>query len=48
MAESRTNNVNTIRDRIVQSHYEVNAAAVAAAIIERLLAGNLLTNDAER
>ena len=48
MAESRTNNVNTIRERISETLYEVDAPAVAAAILERLLAGDLLTNEAKR
>lgn len=38
----------TISDRISQSHYEVNASAVAAAILERLLAGKLVPNELKR
>jgi anti-sigma28 factor (negative regulator of flagellin synthesis) len=45
MAQSRMKNVNVIRESISQSEYEVNAAAVAAAIVERLLAGKLLPNE---
>jgi hypothetical protein len=39
------NNVNLIRERISQSEYEVKPDAVAAAILERLLAGKLLPNE---
>ena len=48
MTDSRMNNVKTISDRITKSHYEVNSSAVAAAIVERLLAGNLLPNELQR
>jgi hypothetical protein len=49
MADSRMNNVNVIRDRVSSgSGYEVNAAAVAAAILERLLAGQLIPNELNR
>jgi anti-sigma28 factor (negative regulator of flagellin synthesis) len=48
MTDSRTNNVNTISERISKSHYEVNSSAVAAAILERLLAGNLIPNELTR
>ena len=48
MTDSRMNNVKTISDRITKSHYEVDTSAVAAAIVERLLAGNLLPNEFKR
>ncbi len=48
MTESRTNNVNIISDRISKSHYEVNSSAVAAAIVERLLAGKIIPNELRR
>lgn len=38
----------TISDRISKSHYEVNSTAVAAAILERLLAGKLIPNELKR
>ena len=34
-----------ISDRISKAHYEVNAKAVAQAILDRLLAGNLVPNE---
>ena len=37
-----------IRARVEQAGYQVNAAAVAAAIIERLLAGSLLADEVQR
>ncbi len=48
MTDSRTNTVKTISDRISKSHYEVNSTAVAAAILERLLAGKLIPNELKR
>ena len=48
MTDSRMNNVKTISDRITESHYEVNSSAVAAAILERLLAGKLIPNELKR
>jgi anti-sigma28 factor (negative regulator of flagellin synthesis) len=48
MTDSRTNTVNTISDRISKSHYEVDSSAVAAAILERLLAGNIIPNELNR
>jgi anti-sigma28 factor (negative regulator of flagellin synthesis) len=48
MSDSRMNNVNVIRDRISQAHYEVNPNAVASAILERLLSGNLVPNELKR
>ena len=48
MTDSRTNTVKTISDRISQSHYEVDSSAVAAAILERLLAGKLIPNELRR
>jgi hypothetical protein len=48
MTDSRMNNVKVISDRISKSHYEVNTSAVAAAIVERLLAGNLIPNELNR
>lgn len=48
MTESRMNNVKLISDRISSSHYEVNSTAVAAAILERLLSGNLVPNELRR
>ncbi len=35
----------TLRDRIRHGEYEVNATAVAAAILDRLLGGGLLRLD---
>jgi hypothetical protein len=48
MADSRTNNVKVIRERISGSGYEVNTTAVATAILERLLAGKLVPNELTR
>ena len=48
MTDSRTNTVHIISERISKSHYEVNSSAVAAAILERLLAGNLIPNELNR
>jgi hypothetical protein len=48
MADSRTNNVKVIRERISDSGYEVNTTAVATAILERLLAGKLVPNELTR
>ena len=48
MADSRMNNVTVIRDRVSGPGYEVNAPAVAAAIIERLLSGKLVPNEFRR
>lgn len=48
MTEPRTDDVKLISDRISQAHYEVNSRAVAAAIVERLLAGNLTPNELNR
>ena len=48
MTDSRMNNVKTISDRISKSHYEVDSSAVAAAILERLLAGKLIPNELNR
>ncbi len=48
MTESRTNNVTIISERISKSHYEVNSSAVAAAIVERLLAGKIIPNELRR
>ena len=46
--DSRMNTVKSISDRISKSHYEVNSSAVAAAILERLLAGRLVPNELDR
>ena len=48
MSDSRMSNVNTIRERISQEHYEVKPDAVANAILERLLAGTLVPNEFKR
>ncbi len=48
MTDSRTNDVKPISDRISQAHYEVNSSAVAQAILDRLLSGNLLPNELRR
>ena len=48
MSDSRMSNVNVIRERISQEHYEVNPNAVANAILERLLAGTLVPNEFKR
>ncbi len=48
MTDSRTNDVKLISDRIHQAHYEVNSKAVAQAILDRLLAGNLVPNELRR
>ena len=48
MTDSRMNNVKLISDRISKSHYEVNSSAVAAAILDRLLANNLVPNELNR
>ena len=37
-----------IRARVEQAGYQVNTAAVAAAIVERLLAGPLTANEVQR
>ncbi len=37
-----------ISERISKSHYEVNSSAVAAAIVERLLAGKIIPNELRR
>ena len=48
MVNSRMSNVEKIRARVDRAHYEVNTAAVAAAIVDRLLAGRLLANEVNR
>jgi hypothetical protein len=48
MTDSRMNHVKLISERISKSHYEVNSKAVAAAIVERLLANNLVPNELRR
>lgn len=48
MTEPRTNNVKIISERISSAHYHVDSSAVAAAIVERLLAGNLIPNELRR
>ena len=48
MTDSRMNDVKLISERISKESYEVNSGAVAAAIVERLLAGNLIPNELNR
>jgi len=38
MADSRTEKVNSLRERIQREQYQVDPPAVAAAIVERLIA----------
>lgn len=42
MAESRTTEMNQIRERLEREQYQVDTRAVAGALLERLLAGSVL------
>jgi len=46
--QKRMSNVESIRARVETAHYTVDATAVAAAIVARLLAGRVLATEIRR